>query len=116
MDPDTVVKLVRPGALTRNDHDTDAPPAVSAAGVMMTRRLLFGSTDGVIAALAPEVFCTFSNVRAVVKSTTPGLEPSGCTALAVTMTPTAWGWPGRRRMFGGLGMASVVPRIDERMQ
>lgn len=116
MFPDTVVKPVRPAALTRNDHGTDVPPAVSAPGVMMTRRLLLGSTDGITAALAPDAFCMFSNVSGVVESTAPGLEPSGCTAFAVTTTLMAWGWPGRRAILGGFGMASVLPRVDERTQ
>lgn len=91
MVPDAVMKPVRPAALTRNDHGIGVPPITSAPGVMMTRRLLFGSTDGITAAPVPEAFCTFSNVSAVVVSTTPGLVPSGCTAFAVTTTLMAWG-------------------------
>lgn len=116
MDPDTVVKPVRPVALMRNDHGTAVPPTASAPGVMRTLRLLFGSIDGVTAALAPEAFCTFSSVSVVVESTTPGLEPSGCTAFAVTTTLMAWGWPGRREILGGLDMFSVLPQFYVCMQ
>ncbi len=87
--PATVRNPVRPAALTRNDHGSDDDPTVRTPGVRITRRLLPGSTDGITAALGPAAFWTFSNVSGVVVSAEPGLEPSSCTAFAVTTTPMA---------------------------